>query len=109
MVTPQYGPDDTRTEDLLVDLRDGQAGIEDETGTTTGVTGLTAITTDVSERLSDALPIYLAIVIGLAFILLMIVFRSILVPLTATFGLPALGAGHPGCDRRGLPGGRASA
>ena len=86
MVTPQYGPDDTRTEDLLVDLRDGQAGIESETGTTTGVTGLTAITTDVSERLSDALPVYLAIVIGLAFILLMIVFRSILVPLTATLG-----------------------
>jgi len=86
MVTPQYGPDDTRTEDLLLALRDGQAGIEAETGTTTGVTGLTAITTDVSERLSDALPVYLAIVIGLAFILLMIVFRSILVPLTATLG-----------------------
>ena len=51
-----------------------------------GVTGLTAITTDVSERLSDALPIYLAVVVGLAFLLLMIVFRSILVPLTATFG-----------------------
>ena len=39
-----------------------------------------------SERLSDALPIYLAVVIGLAFLLLMIVFRSILVPLTATLG-----------------------
>ena len=39
-----------------------------------------------SERLSSALPIYLAIVIGLAFLLLMIVFRSILVPLTATIG-----------------------
>ena len=51
-----------------------------------GVTGLTAITTDVSERLSDALPIYLAVVIGLAFLLLMVVFRSLLVPLTATFG-----------------------
>ena len=60
--------------------------IEDETGTDIGVTGLTAITTDVSERLSDALPIYLAVVIGLAFILLMLVFRSILVPLTATLG-----------------------
>ena len=39
-----------------------------------------------SERLSSALPIYLAIVIGLAFLLLMIVFRSILIPLTATVG-----------------------
>jgi RND superfamily putative drug exporter len=40
----------------------------------------------VSERLNDALPIYLAVVIGLAFLLLMLVFRSILVPLTATLG-----------------------
>ena len=86
MVTPSSGPDETATEDLLADLREGQGGIEAETGTTTGVTGLTAITTDVSERLSDALPIYLAVVIGLAFLLLMIVFRSILVPLTATLG-----------------------
>jgi putative drug exporter of the RND superfamily len=64
----------------------GQSAIEKQTGTTTGVTGLTAITTDVSERLSGALPVYLAIVIGLAFVLLMIVFRSVLVPLTATLG-----------------------
>ena len=86
MVTPRTGPDETATEDLLTALRDGQAGIEADTGTTIGVTGLTAITTDVSERLSDALPIYLAVVIGLAFLLLMLVFRSILVPLTATLG-----------------------
>lgn len=86
LITPTTGPEDTATEDLLHDLRDGQAAIQDETGTDIGVTGLTAITTDVSERLSDALPIYLAVVVGLAFILLMVVFRSILVPLTATFG-----------------------
>jgi putative drug exporter of the RND superfamily len=85
-VTPATGADDTATEDLLLDLRGGQAGIEEQTGTTTGVTGLTAITTDVSERLSDALPLYLAVVIGLAFLLLTLVFRSILVPLTATLG-----------------------
>ncbi|MBD8868051.1 MMPL family transporter [Nocardioides donggukensis] len=86
LVTPETGPDEAATEDLLAELRDGQSSIEDATGTTTGVTGLTAITTDVSKRLSDALPIYLAVVIGLAFLLLMVVFRSILVPLTATFG-----------------------
>ncbi|MEQ7847892.1 MMPL family transporter [Nocardioides kribbensis] len=85
-ITPASGPDDPDTQDLLTALRDGQSDIEASTGTTTGVTGLTAITTDVSDRLADALPIYLVIVIGLAFILLMIVFRSILVPLTATLG-----------------------
>jgi len=86
MVTPSSGPDDTATENLLTALRDGQDAIEQQTGTETGVTGLTAITTDVSERLSDALPIYLTVVIGLAFLLLMLVFRSVLVPLTATLG-----------------------
>jgi len=86
LITPEFGPDDSRTEDLLAELRDGQSGLEAATDTTVGVTGLTAITTDVSERLADALPIYLAVVIGLAFVLLMIVFRSILVPLTATLG-----------------------
>jgi RND superfamily putative drug exporter len=85
-VQPLAGPDDTETQDLLNDLRDGQSGIEQDTDTTIGVTGLTAITTDVSDRLADALPLYLAIVVGLAFILLMIVFRSLLVPLTATLG-----------------------
>ncbi len=86
LVTPKYGADDTRTEDVLTALRDGQSGVEKRTSTDIGVTGLTAITTDVSERLASALPIYLMVVIGLAFLLLMLVFRSILVPLTATFG-----------------------
>ncbi|WP_104108310.1 MMPL family transporter [Nocardioides sp. 616] len=86
MVTPTTGPDDEATEDLLADLRDGQDEIDEQTGATTGVTGLTAITSDVSDRLSDALPVYLAVVIGLAFVLLVLVFRSILVPLTATLG-----------------------
>lgn len=86
MVTPSSSPDDVATEDLLQSLRDGQSDIEAASGTETGVTGLTAITTDVSERLADALPLYLAVVIGLAFVLLMLVFRSILIPLTATLG-----------------------
>ena len=85
-VLPEFGPADAGATDLLETMRDGESDIEDATGTDTGVTGLTAITTDVSDRLADALPVYLAIVIGLAFILLMIVFRSILVPLTATLG-----------------------
>ncbi|WP_183092649.1 MMPL family transporter [Nocardioides stalactiti] len=85
-ITPASGPDDEATLDLLQTLRDEQSSIEDATGTTTGVTGLTAITTDVSDRLSGALPLYLLVVVGLAFILLMLVFRSVLVPLTATLG-----------------------
>lgn len=86
MITPKTGPDDLATEDLLADFRAGQDEIQASSGTDTGITGLTPITVDISERLANTLPIYLAIVIGLAFVLLMIVFRSVLVPLTATFG-----------------------
>lgn len=86
LITPKTSADDPATLGLLTALRDGQSGIESQTGTRIGVTGLTAIQTDVSERLSEALPPYLAVVIGLAFILLVLVFRSVLVPLTATLG-----------------------
>ncbi|UMG94075.1 MMPL family transporter [Nocardioides sp. TF02-7] len=103
---PESGPTDEATLDLLENLRDGEGGVEESTGTDLGVTGLTAITTDVSDRLNGALPVYLAVVIGLAFVLLVLVFRSILVPLTATLGFLPVGAGHPRRDRRGVPGGR---
>ncbi|MBB2893978.1 MMPL family transporter [Flexivirga oryzae] len=86
LITPKGGADDQSTLDLLNALRDGQSGIEARTGTQVGVTGATAVQTDVSSQLSSALPKYLAVVIGLAFILLMIVFRSVVVPLMATLG-----------------------
>ena len=50
------------------------------------VTGSTAVNIDASERLGDALLPFGAIVIGLSLILLMMVFRSIAVPLKATLG-----------------------
>lgn len=86
MVTPTTSASAPETEELLHTLRDGLPAQEKATGTTLGVTGLNAIQVDVSEKLQDALVPYLAVVVGLAFILLMLVFRSILVPLTATVG-----------------------
>ena len=86
LITPKSGPDDQATLDLLQNLRDGEQSIEKQSGVDVGTTGITAIQTDVSDRLTEALPLYLAVVVGLAFILLMLVFRSILVPLTATLG-----------------------
>ena len=50
------------------------------------VTGATALGIDVSAKLGAALPIYLLVVVGIAAIILMIVFRSLLVPLTAVLG-----------------------
>lgn len=86
LVQPATGAEDQATEDLLDNLRAEEPGIAEQTGTTLGITGMAAIQTDISAKLAGALVPYLAIVIGLAFLLLILVFRSILVPLTATLG-----------------------
>jgi len=50
------------------------------------VTGLTAAAIDVSDKLAGALPIYLVIVVGLALVLLLLIFRSVVVPVIAALG-----------------------
>ncbi|MFE0763330.1 MMPL family transporter [Streptomyces smyrnaeus] len=94
---PKYGPSDARTEDIVRDIRDQSEAIEKETGATLLVTGATAVAIDFSQVMNDALVPYLALVVGLAFVLLMLVFRSVLVPLKAALGfllsvLAALGS-----------------
>ncbi|MCH5671472.1 MMPL family transporter [Streptomyces gilvus] len=89
-VIPTTGPDSTKTEHLLSDIRH-------RTGDNVMVTGFTAMKVDVSAKLNDALVPYLGLVVGLAFLLLILVFRSILVPLKAALGfllsvLASLGA-----------------
>ncbi|MDZ7930447.1 MMPL family transporter [Rhodococcus sp. NPDC076796] len=86
LVTPSSSPNSEQTKDLVANLRDAEPGVLASDGVSYGVTGQTALELDVSERLQDALIPYLAVVVGLAFVLLMLVFRSILVPLTATLG-----------------------
>ncbi|CRK53689.1 Integral membrane protein mmpl1 [Rhodococcus sp. RD6.2] len=86
LVTPGSGPADQQTIDLMKSIRDGGSVLTEEIGVDYGVTGQTALETDISDRLLSALVPYLIIVVGLAFILLMLVFRSILVPLTAALG-----------------------
>lgn len=82
-VIPAAGPTDVATEDLVGRIRDGVTAVP---GTALAVTGTTAVGIDVSDRLADALPRYLLIVVGLSFLLLMLAFRSVLVPLKATLG-----------------------
>ncbi|MEO3750423.1 MMPL family transporter [Streptomyces sp. B6B3] len=95
---PTTGPADHETTVLVEHLRDDLVPqLEEETGTEILVAGLTAGNIDFSEVMNDALVPYLALVVGLAFILLMVVFRSILVPLKAALGflfsvLAALGS-----------------
>lgn len=80
------GPSDEATEDLVHDIRDMSPLTIDDEEITIDVTGQTAMQIDVSEKLADVLPLYLAVVIAISFILLVLVFRSLLVPLLATVG-----------------------
>ncbi|AOR33798.1 hypothetical protein BFF78_24510 [Streptomyces fodineus] len=96
-VVPKSKPSSQTTQDLVHTIRDKGADIAAETGSKVLVTGSTAMNIDVSQKLNDALLPYLALVVGLAFLLLIVVFRSVLVPLKAALGfllsvLAALGA-----------------
>ncbi|MFE7432562.1 MMPL family transporter [Streptomyces tendae] len=96
-VVPDSKPSSVQTEDLVHAIRDAGGDIEAKTGAETLVTGSTAMNIDVSQKLNDALVPYLVLVVGLAFLLLIVVFRSILVPLKAALGfllsvMAALGA-----------------
>ncbi|AWS44671.1 MMPL family transporter [Streptosporangium sp. 'caverna'] len=82
-VIPSTGPTDAATETLVQDIRAKVANLD---GAEVALTGQTAIGIDVSEKLSDALPIYLLLVVGLSILLLMLVFRSVLVPIKAALG-----------------------
>ncbi|MBN9740651.1 hypothetical protein DMP23_05935 [Amycolatopsis sp. A1MSW2902] len=85
-VIPKSGPSSTQTEDLVSAIRAQSAPLQENTGGSLAVTGQTAANIDVSQKLSDAMLPYLALIVGLAFLLLMLVFRSVVVPLKATLG-----------------------
>ncbi|WP_052466813.1 MMPL family transporter [Mobilicoccus massiliensis] len=86
VAVPETGPMDARTADLVRDLRGRLPGLGEKYDTTLAVTGHTAIQIDVSDRLGKAVLPFAAVVMGLSLLLLTIVFRSLLVPLTATIG-----------------------
>ncbi|MBG0855503.1 MMPL family transporter [Streptomyces spinoverrucosus] len=85
-VVPKGGPQDESTQDLVDAIRDDAATIEGETGAAVSVTGTTAIGIDVSDRLSASLLPFAAVVVGLCLVLLLLVFRSLVVPVKATVG-----------------------
>lgn len=96
-VIPKDRPSSHATEEVVHSIRDAGADVKSDTGAEVLVTGATAMNIDFSQKMNDALLPYLALVVGLAFLLLMLVFRSILVPLKAALGfllsvVAALGA-----------------
>jgi len=85
-LTPTTAPSSAATTDLVHEIRDQADDLQDATGISLGITGLTAFLIDVSARLGEALTPYLIVVVGLAILLLLMVFRSVVVPLKATLG-----------------------
>jgi len=85
-VTPTTGPASEETKDLVSLLRNKADEVQAETGIQAYVTGTTALNIDTADKLSAALPKYVAVVMGLALLLLTVVFRSVLVPIKAALG-----------------------
>ncbi|TDT36193.1 RND superfamily putative drug exporter [Streptomyces sp. BK208] len=85
-VVPETGPTEGTTEELVKTLRGDLHDFGRADGVEVLVSGQTAMFIDFSRTLNDALVPYLALVVGLAFVLLILVFRSLLVPLKAALG-----------------------
>src|SRR3954452_21301692 len=93
---PGNGTDAT-SDAALIELRDHTIPqtIDKVAGTTTYVTGMTAGSKDFNDKLSSRLPVVFAFVLGLAFLLLLVTFRSVVVPLKAiALNLLSVGAAY---------------
>ena len=95
-VIPKTAPQDEATSELVKRLRDDVIPAATQgTGLEVYVGGQTASFEDFSAKISERLPLFIAVVIGLSILLLMAVFRSILVPLaSAVFNLLSIGAAY---------------
>lgn len=85
-VVPASGPSDQATKDLVAELRASLSDLPGETGARALVTGQTAVGVDIADELASVFPLYLLVVVGLAVVLLVMVFRSIWVPVKAALG-----------------------
>jgi RND superfamily putative drug exporter len=93
-VVPTTSPESQATSDLITKLRqDVIPAAEQGTGLHLYVGGITAIFNDFSSVIASKLPLFLAVIIGLGFLILMVAFRSLVIPLTAAaMNLLAAGA-----------------
>ena len=91
-VVPETSPQDRATEDLVTTLRDDvvpRAGVDAQVG------GATAALVDQSEATASRLPLFIAGVVGLSFLLLLVAFRSIVVSIkAAVLNLLSIGAAY---------------
>lgn len=93
-VVPTTSPDAEETEDLVHHLRDDVLADQAE-GTSVHVGGATATNIDLADQLEERMLWFMGFVVGLSFLLLLVEFRSILVPLKAAImNLLSVGAAY---------------
>jgi RND superfamily putative drug exporter len=85
-IVPDTGPADEGTRATVAGVKTAAGVLERHDGIALGLTGQTVANIEISDRLADALPTYLVVVVGLSLLILMVVFRSVVVPLVATGG-----------------------
>ena len=85
-VIPASGPSSQATVDLVTAIRNAGQTLRSSTGASLTVTGQTAINIDTASIMGGALIPYLLVVVGLAILLLTLVFHSIVVPVKAALG-----------------------
>ena len=83
-VFPTTGPQQAATASLVDRLRGGIPRAQAGSTLAIHIGGTTAGNVDYSQVTNAALPQFVAIVVGLSFLLLLLVFRSLLIPLVAT-------------------------
>jgi RND superfamily putative drug exporter len=95
-MAPKTAPQDAATTATVNRLRDRVLPpVEAGTGVEVAVTGAVPVGVDFSNYLADRLPLFFSVVLGLSFLLLMTVFRSVLVPLKAVLmNLLSIGAAY---------------
>jgi RND superfamily putative drug exporter len=93
-VFPTSSPQSAQTTNLVTHLRDSVLPpLERATGTTVYVGGATAGQADFAHVLSSKLPVFIGVVIALSALLLLVVFRSFMIPLqAAVMNLLSIGA-----------------
>ncbi|MFT6289593.1 MAG: RND superfamily putative drug exporter [Ilumatobacter sp.] len=96
MAFPTTSPQDSATLDTIQRLRsDVLPSVLDDSPAVAHIGGLTASSADIGDRVNSRLPLFLTAVLGMSFILLMMVFRSVLVPLKAVLlNLLSIGAAY---------------
>ncbi|AVT38878.1 MMPL family transporter [Plantactinospora sp. BB1] len=84
LLFPTSAPQDAATMDLVERLRtEVLPPVERNTGVQVSIGGGTAAAVDFADAVSDRLPLFVVVVVGLSALLLVLVFRSLLIPVKA--------------------------